>query len=44
MILLGDFNCNVLANTAETDQDVLFDCNRMKGILRCFGYLGANYK
>ena len=44
VILLGDFNCNLLANTADTDQDVLFDCNRMKGILRCFGYLGANCK
>ena len=41
VILLGDFNCNLLANTAETDQDVPFDCNRMKRILRRFGYFNV---
>lgn len=41
VILLGDFNCNLLANTAETDQDVPFDCNRMKRILRPFGYFNV---
>ena len=41
MILLGDFNCNLLANTADTDQDAPFDCNRMKRILRRFGYFNV---
>ena len=38
MILLGDFKCNLLANTADTDQDAPYDSNRMKRILRRFGY------
>lgn len=38
VILLGDFNCNLFANTADTDQDAPYDCNRMKRILRRFGY------
>ena len=38
VILLGDFNSNLLANTAYTDQDAPYDCNRMKRILRRFGY------
>ena len=38
VILLGDFNCNLFANTADTDQDAPYDSNRMKRILRRFGY------
>ena len=38
MILLGDFNCNLLANTADTDQDAPYDSNRMKKILMRFSY------
>lgn len=41
VILLGDFNCNLLANTADTDQDAPYDCNRMKRILRRFGYVNV---